>query len=884
MAVLCNLWLFSGSAEGQFISRDFRRLWANEVFENYGEAGYRDFDFDEENRRFDFFGDLLIDGVDIVRYSEIRRDAPGRPGSFESRNARYSRFFDKLVVANEGLGPWSTRLIVGDHIRTFFTPMTLNLPRFNGIRWDGASKKNRFSLLATQVTDPIFVPSNTTLGQSFEERRIFGTSVMGGHWESQIGGILKLGTTYVNTHRFDAEAGTRVNSLKGTVPQVMENELRKVFVFFTDDAPQDGAPGAAVFGLTLRVGDEIVEPLRVGRIENLLTKVPVTSDVSSTILLDPGEVDYLRRNRAWLRGVVEASNQPFFKVLIDEIVTPAATVPNQRQPQRADGTDVVVYEFELPDTTGQLLFEAVVADDYSIDVVGAMRVPVLAAGEDDFFYDWFNAARAQGTPAAASNLRRVSFSYGFPTGVSVLGLNFEAELLGFKASGEYARSTSFFQAPAAEGLRHSREASTFYLNVSRDIGERAALGFEWFDVPHDYTTEFSIFRRHSAGPTLSGRLYQPYELVEDNDDLDQWPDRLEHNDPLIPYPRSLGQGNGVFPGLDPDGDGVLDFNVDRAGGLDAFQPFLGYFTEPPELVYGDDFNNNGIADFRENDNLPDYAYPADHRGIHAFVRFEPVTGSDVRLGRYQVDRPTIGDRDHSMYLEGAYSRQWSDLGYIRLHHRVKWVEDDIENTIYNVSPSSLRPDLLQNRNSVNNLSYIETVLWAVPEVNVRNIVSFNHIDLEGEILEDPLLAKPGTITHLTMVNKVDYRYAWGRLLVSPQFKHIYQRSKFPERVIPDRQRRWTMPILRADFRLGPRTQLRTGIQGLPLLRERSLDSANPEQNFRRTTYTAFIQNKSNYQGYDLSILMGIYRSRQVFTGSSRPSTGFLEYFFRVYIG
>ena len=39
------------SAHGQFLSRDFRRLWANEVFENYGVAGYRDFDFDEENRR-----------------------------------------------------------------------------------------------------------------------------------------------------------------------------------------------------------------------------------------------------------------------------------------------------------------------------------------------------------------------------------------------------------------------------------------------------------------------------------------------------------------------------------------------------------------------------------------------------------------------------------------------------------------------------------------------------------------------------------------------------------------------------------------------------------------------------------------------------------------
>jgi hypothetical protein len=78
--------------------------------------------------------------------------------------------------------------------------------------------------------------------------------------------------------------------------------------------------------------------------------------------------------------------------------------------------------------------------------------------------------------------------------------------------------------------------------------------------------------------------------------------------------------------------------------------------------------------------------------------------------------------------------------------------------------------------------------------------------------------------------------------------------------------------------------LRTGIQGLPLLRERSLDSANPEQDFRRTTYTGFIQNSSNYLGYDLSMLMGIYRTRQVFTGSSRPSNGFLEYFFRVFIG
>jgi len=124
----------------------------------------------------------------------------------------------------------------------------------------------------------------------------------------------------------------------------------------------------------------------------------------------------------------------------------------------------------------------------------------------------------------------------------------------------------------------------------------------------------------------------------------------------------------------------------------------------------------------------------------------------------------------------------------------------------------------------------------------------------------------------------------GRFKLLPQFKHIYQYSKFPEREIPDRQRRWIMPILRLDYRIGPRTVLKTGIQGFPLLGEKSVDTANPERDFRRRTYTAFIQNQSNYRGYDLSILMGLFRTKSTYIRSLRPSSGTLEYFFRIYIG
>ena len=46
------LFITIAPADAQFLSRDFRDLWSNEVFENYGTAGYRDYDFNEENNDY----------------------------------------------------------------------------------------------------------------------------------------------------------------------------------------------------------------------------------------------------------------------------------------------------------------------------------------------------------------------------------------------------------------------------------------------------------------------------------------------------------------------------------------------------------------------------------------------------------------------------------------------------------------------------------------------------------------------------------------------------------------------------------------------------------------------------------------------------------------
>ena len=887
--LFCCCLLVPVSAEAQFLSRDTRALWANEVFENYGANGYRDYDFEEENRRFDIFGDLLIDGVDILEYSEVRRDAPGQIGSYQAVTDGYNDFFQKLVIANEGFGSWSTRLIFGDHLRTSFTPMTLNLPNFNGIRWDGSSRKSRFSLIATHLKDPlVFNPVD------LQERRVFGTGLVGGHWESQVGDLLKIGTTYVNTHRFDAEASSNINGLKGDVPGVIqEGGLRRVFVFFTDDAPHDAASGATIYELTMFVDGEAVTELRVGKIDRILDHITVTADRSNTVPLTPTDVQYLRRNGPWLRAVVEASNTNFFPIVLGRITQPSAPASTSA-PLVATGTDVVFYEYEVPEGAKDVRFEAILANDYSVDVVGGMQVPLFDSGTDygDIFYDWNNTLRAKGTPGSDANVRRVSFRYGFPTGLGILGLNFRAQILGSSLQGEYARSTRFLKMPSTGGSRHERGSSTFYVNFQKST-ERGEVGFEWFDVPDDYTTDFSLFEASSLGFPVGGHTYNRFALVEDNDDLDAWPDWTEHGDPLGFFSRSTNEGYGVFPGLDLNQDGRLDLNV----GGNAHTPFLGYYVDPPELVYGDDFNNNGVVDLRENDNLPDYLYPLDHRGLHGFVSIKPTTRSQVRLGAYRMDQPTLGPSSDATYMEGEYKRTWEGIGDIRLVHRTKWLKDNIQNTVYQfidvealptglTRPAryELKADLLQDRDSVDNLTHIEIDLKTVPDLNIRNILTSNHIDLSGPTSDDPLVAAPGTITHFSMVNKADYTWHWKKFQLISQFKHIYQRSKFPEREIADRQTRWIIPILRMEYPISANTILKTGMQGLPFFAERSLDITSPERDFHRRTHTAFLQNRSNHRGYDLTLLFGGYRSFTNFSGSQRPSLGYVEYFFKVFIG
>ena len=403
LTLLTLLWLAPDLAEGQFLSRDFRRLWANQIFENYGAAGYRDYDLEEENRRFDLFGDLLIDGVDIIEYSEIRRDAPGIRGSFETRNARYERFFKKLVIANEGFGNWSTRLIIGDHIRTFFTPMTLNLPNYNGIRWDGASRKSRFSVIASHLRDPLVMGGGLAVDQNIERAPHLGRQPL----RRPLGEPDRRPPQARDDLRQRPSLRLR-GRRQGQQPQGDDPRGHAGRAFARSSCsspttlPYDAFAGAAVHELTMTVdGDAGDAPARGPDRRIHRAGFPVTSDPTSTILLEPHEVDYLRRNRSWLRAVVEASRDRFFGSLLDDITTDitAEALATRGAPLRADGTDVVYFEYEDPGHGEPPSTSAPSSPTTTTSTWwGRCRCRILASGEDDFYYDWYNARRARGQP------------------------------------------------------------------------------------------------------------------------------------------------------------------------------------------------------------------------------------------------------------------------------------------------------------------------------------------------------------------------------------------------------------------------------------------------------------------------------------------------------
>ena len=533
LAVLAAPLLLWSSAEAQMLSRDDYPLWQKEDYENIGRFGYRDFDErDVERRVYDPFGVYLIDGVPVFALEETRTQGPER-GSGIFKSPLYPSIFRNLMIGMDSYRGWAASIMVGDAVPTRFSSLTLNLSRLNGIRFDASSRKSSFSIVGSRISDPVLLATGLTQSgvqvnpEGVFGRPTFGSYLIGGHWETTLGNVLTLGSTYVNVHNFDSVAGRDEGSLKGVVPFSGLDEARSVFVIVSDDSHWDG-DGPKIFRLEMYVDGELrddIEPMI-----RMLPSVPaLVGEAKREIGLGTSEINLRRADRpSWLiesykmEEIVREGYDPrgrlsnftsgglFFKG--------GVPVEHEGVPfLRAEGTDVLVYRFEVPPGTREVRFRALAAGDYVIDVASALGW----IGTDVQWRDWHTVKRAPNNVRDDGNMGWVTFRYGFPTGMALFGLDFEASLLGFRAWGEFARNRSYFKFPSGQGGRLSTTEDAWFINLHRDMGAWD-LGFEYMSMPSTFATSFPALMQNPRQNVVA-----PFELVDDNDDRDEWPDRWE---------------------------------------------------------------------------------------------------------------------------------------------------------------------------------------------------------------------------------------------------------------------------------------------------------------------------------------------------------------------
>ena len=350
----------------------------------------------------------------------------------------------------------------------------------------------------------------------------------------------------------------------------------------------------------------------------------------------------------------------------------------------------------------------------------------------------------------------------------------------------------------------------------------------------------------------------------------------------------------MYPGLDMDGDLVLDYDKNRNAVEDWREPFLAFDADPPEFVYGIDFNNNLVPDYRENDNEPDYPYRRGQRGVHVFydVGLRPSWMPRARLGWYRMKAIAGGGRSRAVYARIGISTASHELS-VKLRDDLKFVRDDIPDDVYrmllttdlqtsnrwNTANYLPPPDFLPMRDSFVNTSFLETQ-WT-PRTGLRIENSFKHILNRRKELEDrngDRIQDERTLRNFSMINKLSYTtFPTRRLKVVARMKHLLARwdqgsyAPIDSAAVGERASwSFTTPSFLVTYTLTSKTRIEFGQFGFfPwIFRAHYHDRQDPIQNFTENMSLLQLTMMGAHEGYNVVGNIGVRWRRRDYRESS----------------
>ncbi|MEW6754301.1 MAG: hypothetical protein AB1505_25455, partial [Candidatus Latescibacterota bacterium] len=838
------------------------------------------------NVRWDRLGNYMGSAYQrLFTFEEARSSSDGSGVSYIDHKEAGVR---TLRIGHYGYQALHWTVTAGTDVRTRFTPLTLAMGHLELARIDVDYRdRDELTGLYNRGRSGLFSEWGLVPGDTYETSPVL---MYGLHWQHRFGDYARVGSTFLNQF-MSFPSSTRSNAWRGDLPYEMLSP-KTIRVFVADDSPEEEQTNGIAYAVNIAVeGERGGAPVRLSS--------------------DAADPDYSPALRPTVTG-----GEPALGGGLEAV-----------------GRGVVVYAFALPaDVTARSArVTADVAGDYRIGVRQVHDYPSLdrsgnqklveqkwpanfsasdAAKRQAFKWyiesgeePYYTVARSDGRGGGGANRRLVSFDYGMPTGQTLSGVDWEANLVGLQLSGEAVHNLQNFMFPVGNNLgnRRTKTALAYWGNVTKQLPGGAELGGEVYRLDPDYGGDFDSYRGGMAfhvdeqsgpGKAVNSQT-QEYDLVEDNDDLDQWPDAWQQEYVIAGEAYPGWPNAGTYPGLDANSDNIPD--VDRNENLlpDWQEPFLMYEADPPEFVYGVDFNNNGVADFRENDDKPDYPYPRDQKGRHAFLRLDRLgpLGKSATFGYFVNRQVAGGGRSRAAYLRYAHEYSKGSRGSIRLNYDLKKVKDNIADHtyVYTVPPDDIdviqwintpdtpperaglyrpaTPDPLLMRDSWVHTGFVDSRYAGFQDIELlTSLLWVRNQQAQIGLVDGSGLLQPEDVrTRFTMVNKVDYNWVRGPLSLRPRLKHRLTREVLDTQEDPVTSTIEVMPILTSEYRLTPNTKLVAGAQGFALVPYHYVDRVNKDNTFGQTDYMGMLQVTSEYQGINTSFFVGYHRVRREYS-------------------
>ena len=507
--------------------------------------------------------------------------------------------------------------------------------------------------------------------------------------------------------------------------------------------------------------------------------------------------------------------------------------------------------------------------------------------------------QAEGNVKDNSNLRKLQIDLGLQVASITYGLDMDFEYRGLKISGEYVTNSTHYMYP--DGVPGTG------LPACSASGQAPRIGHKWAELDHAYylTAQKNWKRFGFAGELFKmGKFYRPYldyfftstsnvsyyngdinsrnntvriPLIDDNDDDDQYPDTMTVQRVMGYQFFSSEDPDGVFPGLDKDKDSIPDNNKNRDLIPDYYEPFLMFDVDPDDFVFGDDFNNNSIPDFREDDMKLDTPYDLDRKGYHFYGRYTPYNAVSIILGSLRTGGVGLDTRTNNDYLKFHVNYDIHDIGSLNAEYRYEKIQDDISDQYVEtyaslpmsymyLCPSCSRAeylrrnfhhDTLDYKNSNVNRLYIDSVIRALPSVTMENSIKLeqNH-KLTGTLYDNTY--QPGDVINtVAMVNKIVYTRKFGNWFFSPGFKIQLYKKDTAEISNPGNYYRLYYPLITCKYSINKCTDIMMGFQGLPGFHMDYKDFVQDENDYKQTNYLLQLQNRNIYYGYTIWGAIGI---------------------------